>query len=367
MLMKKITAHPVAGRPGTWQAKGICPDTHRRKSYYGKSKSEAENKARDSYTPVRQFNLADQDTVFGFYAYVYLPTIKHKSPNWQRQVGHAMDKHFLPKLGHLQLTAVNRPMLQEIFNNMAQLSVTSRQRYKIVLNCVFNLAVIDGKIASNPCAFVRLPQSEQSTKKTLTFEELNKLIEASHELIRPFVLLGGCCGLRRGEILGLTKANITADNILRVEEQIRYDGYRPERTSTLKTRNARRAFPISHELADMLRAGDSMHVCPDSIGGVLRPGNISRELAIACKKAGIEIISAHELRHTFISLMENDLEAPRRVVQTIVGHKGREITDVYSHTQRAQLLKWMNKFWERVSTDSCPTICPTAPQILASN
>ena len=363
--MRKITAHELKHRPGTWQAKGQDPDTLQRRSFYGNSKEEAERKARESYKP--ELSVEDQATVYGFYSRVYLPTILHRSPNWNKQVGHAMDKHFLPKIGHLELTAVTRPMLQEIFNEMTALSVKSRQLYKIVLNCVFNLALIDGKIPSNPCAFVRLPQPTPSRKRALSFEELHQLIEHSHTLIKPVVLLAGCCGLRRGEFLGLTKANISADNILSVDQQIRYDGNKMERTSTLKTPNSRRAFPIPAALADRLRAGDSMHVCPDSIGGVLRPGNVSRELAIACKRAGIETVTAHELRHTFISLMENELEAPRRVAQSIAGHKGREVTDIYSHTQRTQMLKWMTIYWERASTEKCPTICPTAPNLLASN
>lgn len=47
--------------------------------------------------------------------------------------------------------------------------------------------------------------------------------------------------------------------------------------------------------------------------------------------------------------MENELEAPARVVERLSGKTGRRRTIVYSHTETEQLSRWMSRFWDVLS------------------
>lgn len=86
-------------------------------------------------------------------------------------------------------------------------------------------------------------------------------------------------------------------------------------------------------------------VCSDTMGGFLTPNNATRELYAACEKSGIGKVTPHELRHTFISLMENELECPRPIVQELVGHAKEGVTGIYSKSRVEQKRKWMERYW----------------------
>lgn len=84
------------------------------------------------------------------------------------------------------------------------------------------------------------------------------------------------------------------------------------------------------------------------------PKNITRELRLACVKAEIPVVTPHELRHTFISLMDNEVEAPRTVVMALASHSPQTTTDGYSHVMAEQKLRWMERLWTQMSMICIP-------------
>ena len=89
-------------------------------------------------------------------------------------------------------------------------------------------------------------------------------------------------------------------------------------------------------------------MCSNTKGGHLTPNNAERELAAAVKRAGIPRVTAHEFRHTFISLLENEWEAPPSIVAALAGKTDDRVTSGYSLSHRTQLEKWMKSFWSEV-------------------
>ena len=71
-------------------------------------------------------------------------------------------------------------------------------------------------------------------------------------------------------------------------------------------------------------------------------------------------MSTHDLRHTFTSLLENQFEAPRRVVDAILGRAESGKADSYSHTFNEQLAKWAQTYWQKVSAKSTTEKCRTS-------
>lgn len=85
------------------------------------------------------------------------------------------------------------------------------------------------------------------------------------------------------------------------------------------------------------------------MGGYLTPNNATREMKDALSRTEIGKVTPHELRHTFISLMLNDLECPIHIVQELVGHSKKGVTGGYSKSNIAQKRKWMDRYWKSIS------------------
>lgn len=345
-MVKKPTAGYRQSRKGMkWEAKGVGP-TGQRKSFYGSTPQEASDRAFASFP-----QDIDPNTLYGFYASAYLPTIIHRSPAWKSMVGWAMDTYIIPTFGDKPLRDLNRSELQAFFNKI-ELKPSSTGKVRTILSCVLKLAVDDELLLRNPAASIRLPSAEKPNKRALSVDELGTLIDSSPPTVRPLVILAGVCGLRLGEALGLTWSAIDKTG-LHVRQQVRKAKGGPVVLLSLKTRESNRIIPIPDEVKVMLRCGQAsdVWVCSDQLGGYMSPDAINKELAKACTLAGVPRVTPHELRHTFVSLMENEIEAPRSVVGEIVGHASEGITGLYSHARMEQKRKWLRKLVECLSTE----------------
>jgi len=273
-----------------------------------------------------------------------------------------MDRYIIPTLGDRLIKDLSRSELQAFFNTLTHLAPSSQSKVKGVLSGVLNLAVDDELISKNPLSRVRLPKSKRPEKNALTPEELHRLIAESHALVRPFVILAGCAGLRLGEAVGVTWAAIDRDGLLSVHQQVQQRKGGTVILETLKTEASHRKIPLPEAMVDDLHncgQVSGIWVCSDTLGGYIKPKNVTRELAIACRRAGVPVVTPHELRHTFITNMENVIAAPRAIISAVTGHVGQSITDAYSHPKRENISVWMERYWNHVSTCCRTTKCPT--------
>ncbi|MBX3114396.1 MAG: hypothetical protein KF836_07495 [Fimbriimonadaceae bacterium] len=62
------------------------------------------------------------------------------------------------------------------------------------------------------------------------------------------------------------------------------------------------------------------------------------------------VVGPHALRHTFISLLENEHECPPSIVAELSGKAKQGNTANYSHAHMEQKRKWMQMLWDRCST-----------------
>jgi integrase len=350
MSKQQITASPVKGREGLYVAWGINPDTLKRQKYFANTPEEAAQKAADSLKRPEPLETLD-----AYYAEAYLPTIAYRSENWQSQVGWAMDGYVRPTFGDRKMRDIKRPEAQRFFNSLiGRLEVSSIRRIKIVFSGVMNLAEADDQIAKNPVRLVRLPQEEAPEKTSLTHGQLARLIRfGPRELLPPLYLSAVVGGLRIGEACGVARANMTLDSLKVCQQVLQLKGG-AKTTPKLKTLSTKRIIPLPTELGSLVLSyvPDGVEwVCSNADGGYLLPNNVTRMLASACLRADVPIISPHELRHTFISLLENELEAPTAIVAALAGKSHKSVTAGYSHTHRQQLEKWLARHFERVQRE----------------
>ncbi|MBS1702868.1 MAG: tyrosine-type recombinase/integrase [Armatimonadetes bacterium] len=354
-------------RPGTFEAKGIGPDG-KRKSFYGRTAYEASYKAAES---LGLHEDLDDLSLHTFYCSSYWPSMKARSYNWREQIRWAYDNYIGPKWGGVDLPAIRKKDVQAWFNLLlGTMANSSLHKVKIVFSGIMNAAIDefddrdDGRELKNPVARVKLPAKEDPQKTVLTPYEVRRLIESSQGREVPAVLLCAI-GLRKSEACGVQRNTIAGG--VEVLQQIAYEkgkGFYP--TPTLKTRQSLRTVPLPKDLEErLLNAGQvsDIFICSDSLGGFLTPKNLDRELAAAVKRAGIRKVTPHELRHTFISLLENELEVPDSVVAALAGRAKRGRNSEYSKSFRSQMERAMDRYWKLVMTaeaDGPLQVCTTA-------
>jgi len=314
-------------KDGRWECKGVEPVTGRRISYYGKTEAEA----------LRKASGESLDTLIGYYENVYLPTVRMRSQNYRLQISWAFDQWIAPEFGDTNLVDIDRVAIQRFFNGVKGLKPISMRHVRNVLRAILGLAEDDGLIPKNPVLKVRLPAIQSKEIRTFALAELKHLM-ASAKHHKPLILLLGGAGLRVGEACA---AQWPKAGVLSVRQQIIQVPGQVYLSPNLKTANAYRDIPLPF----LTELGEPrVWICEGRKGGYMTPCGAEWALKQACMWADLEPIGPHAMRHSFITAMENELEAPRRVVQALVGHAGKEITDGYSKVSLEAKNRWMQRF-----------------------
>ena len=154
-------------------------------------------------------------------------------------------------------------------------------------------------------------------------------------------------GMRRGEALALKWKDVDLrKRLMRVRGTLaRIDG--ELRVLEPKSAMSRRTIPLSEPAVTVLarvrqrteleqpRAAqlwvDSGHIFVTDIGEPSDPRNALRALTVAARRAGLDGVGLHTLRHSAASVMLSE-RVPLNVVSQILGPSGISITaDVYGH------------------------------------
>jgi integrase len=178
--------------------------------------------------------------------------------------------------------------------------------------------------------------------------ELNKLFHAAHDgYERCFVMTGGLCGLRHGEIDGLRwavvhwkKSKLVINRSLTQLPQSE-GGPRLERP---KSRKGYRALDMSKQLLSELRKWQLK--CPPNPNGLVfvdelgRPAtrkNNNRMLREIAARAGVKPLTVLGLRHTFASIHLTVKGTDKFEVSEMMGHSDYNVTfRVYAHFIKQQ-------------------------------
>lgn len=255
---------------------------------------------------------------------------KKKSPRTWKREEEIMEQHYLPQFGRLGLDEISQNQIERALQwrlrrGAAQGTVTREQS---LLHAVFEAAVEDELIDKNPLK--KIPRTPYKTRqRVLTVEEQLKLkATLSPMLYRWLVFMLGT-GLRLEECRGLTPADINWEAKTIHVTGKGQNGEPKERFVPL----------LSPKLIEILRTqieeneGDATHHRRNRRGSLWaqEQSYFRKELTKACKKAEVQFISPHTLRHTF-STRYLQSGGNIFVLSKILGHHSVEITErVYAH------------------------------------
>lgn len=138
-------------------------------------------------------------------------------PNTESYYISSYNKHILEHFGGITLNKIDSLDIQRFINDKSKtLKPSSVHQIYSVLSSTFNKAMDWNYIRENPCRNISLPKIENKNySELLSVEDISKLMDAidnEPEMYKVIFSIALYCGLRQGEILGLTIADIDLKN-----------------------------------------------------------------------------------------------------------------------------------------------------------
>lgn len=347
---------------GRWEGRytvGYDPETGKQKfkNVLGKSQAEVKEKLKAAIEQNRDLDIsrADQFTLSEWLKYwldnygkVYL-----RPSSLTNYTGFLNNQIANDKIGSIKLNKLTTNDLQQFYNRMSEsgrvqrkesqnkpkgLSAKSVRNIHCFISHAMNRAVDEKLIFENPASRCILPKKEQKEIEILPLTDLQKFFEeAKNSGVFELYYTELATGLRRGELLGLkwTDIDFTANSIYIQRQITRTDGEVKE--SPLKTKNAYRQIIVPPEVSQILEEkkdrenGFSEYVFSSPTGGPISPDSVLKMLHRVLKRAGLEKVRFHALRHTFATMaLQNGVDV--KTLSGLLGHYSAGFTlDTYGH------------------------------------
>lgn len=294
--------------------------------------------------------LADQDYVspqlsrlrFEDYFERWLAGQHHLRPKSKKFYRDLYAARLKDALGEKAIGAIRRTDVEALARALEAegLAAWTRRHILRLLRAVLRAAAQDRYIEADPTQGLKLPRPSPREGRFLTWEQVEALAEAcGHYSL--FVRTAALTGLRLGELCALRVADIDfLRSRLTVCRTVSEVGGRLQEGEP-KTRSSRRTVSLprglTEEIASSLarrgsRGDPEAYVFTSPEGAQIRPSNFrARVFQPAARRAGLEGVRFHDLRHTHASMLLSQ-GLPINEVQARLGHAQASITlDVYGH------------------------------------
>lgn len=203
---------------------------------------------------------------------------------------------------------------------------------RLILNLIFNHAVMEDYININPCTSVNIPQGLPKGKRTAASKADEQIIRELHdEWIFPYIAI--MTGMRKGEILALQWKDVDFENnLIHVTKSVAHDNNIPI-VKAPKTERGNRIIPLLLPLKERLLEIEDRnpeHFIVSDDGTKPLSGTRFSTLSKQFKNRTGTSCTAHELRHSFATI-SFESGVPLKSVQEILGHKQLSTTmDIYT-------------------------------------
>lgn len=241
--------------------------------------------------------------------------------------------------------------IQECINKMIENNINPNtiNLFYVKAKMLFSRAVKPYKvIKESPCHDILLPKSVKADKlKALTKSELDDLLsKLNFETYHLLALLASHCGLRLGEMLGLTlpdidfqKGEINIDKQWKLQKGKQYVyGF-----GTTKTKNSIRTVPMPRPVAVAIKK--YVEKRPARIDRRIFKNTNNSALTIALGRRFRELgydISIHSLRHTYVTLLIEQ-QVDYKTIAELIGDNVEMVYKVYGHVNNDMRKKAVEK------------------------
>ncbi len=312
-----------------------------RKSFYAETRRKALAKYDDYMLDQHKQDVESSDVSFGAWAERWLDTYKDGSVRGvtlDKTYKPTLRKHILPYFGKARLVDVKQVNVRAFLKSKAGYSASMYSKLRLILNQIFNAALGNGMILVNPLKGIPFGQNANAPvrayRHAYSKDQARVVLDYSRTVPNGLgALLMLKTGMRRGEVLALRWDNVDMEHqIIHVKQSLSETDAGTE-THDCKTKKSIRDIPFDDELLEVLscikRNGD--YVLSGSSGRYIAPHNWSIKhynvFAQNLAKAypDLPILSPHELRHTFGSLLYS-AGVDIVTISKLMGHASIDIT-----------------------------------------
>lgn len=257
----------------------------------------------------------------------YLKYARVNKISWLRD--EQMSAHLCKAFGQKHLSEVSSLDVENYkIRRLKIVKPATVNREVVLLKRMFNLAKQWDFATENPVKGVKLFREDNIVERILGPEEEERLLAEAHPDLQPILVAALNTGMRLGELLALTWADIDLSQRLLIVR---------------KSKNGRvRRIPINDRLLETFRSLESgfardAFVFPSPLSGKRRY-SLRTAFQAAQKRAGISSLRFHDLRHTFATrLVAAGVDIV--TVKELLGHQDISMTLRYAHASPERSLE----------------------------
>lgn len=368
---------------GTWA--GQYTFKGKRKAVYGKTKQEATKKLHTVLEEIKKGVDVDKEDMLltdwldYWLKYYAKPRVKRST-----YISYEMmiRVHVKPFIGSVKFKNLSARIFQEYLVGLIKssanpdgLSLKSVKNIKNMLHSAISQAICDDMLVKNYLDYVQLPKERKGEERVLTQSEQNLMVEEARRYPHEGsfgIILALYTGLRKGELLGLQWQDIDEEkrmlHVRRAINRLHTDSGKEQKNKTeivigsTKSSCSDRDIPLFEQLFNELMRFKERQIRLKNDKGVkhletdfiitgqnfchIEPRYFETIFQNVAKRAGVENVHIHTLRHTFATrCIEQGCDI--YVLSKILGHAQPSTTlNKYGHALPDHKRDSMNKVGE---------------------
>lgn len=226
---------------------------------------------------------------------------------------------------------------------------------RLILNLVFNYAVVNGYIEINPCAAVKTPKNTKKEKRKPPSPQEREAVARTVETpMGFFAYFLSYTGLRLGEALALKGEDLNLeDHVISVNKSLYWQGNVPK-IKEPKTEAGIRQVAILDVLIPFLKDVEKQDILFNN-GGTYYTRTVFEKRWKRYARENHITSTPHCFRHLYATFLYDAGIAPKDA-QQLLGHAQLSTTmDIYTDIEEARKVKTYLKLNEYVHTSHTPT------------
>lgn len=278
--------------------------------------------------------------------------MKYKTLEWNTYRRYnSMVKQLQEVFGNKYIKQITANNIESFFDGLVHRSYSTKsiKDQMSVTKMIFKYAKKQGYVTADATEYLTPPKgTPKITRQSLTDEEIETIKNNVHlefGLLAYFMMY---TGLRKGEALALTYADIDKNqNIININKSLEHFGNEP-RLKTPKTKAGIRIVPLLDVVKKVIPNGNKTDYIFGENGKPMRHSYFNLGWKAYCEQTGLNITS-HQLRHTFATLLyEWDIDV--KDSQELLGHSDISTTrNIYTHIRQSRIASTTKKLNDKLN------------------